>query len=121
MSGIWPVKRLYTGNYTGAWLHFRPTWSYTGLQVPATDFTVSPQEFEYVRQVVADDESLAALVSVGPQCAGAILTIRLTREEAERLRDRLTGALAESGFDEDYSPNERGRLLETLIDRFYTR
>jgi hypothetical protein len=27
--------------------------------------------------------------------------------------------LAEVGFDENYSPNQRGQLLETLIDKFY--
>lgn len=34
-------------------------------------------------------------------------------------RERLTRVSAEVGFDENYSPNQLGRLLETLIDKFY--
>ena len=42
-------------------------------------------------------------------------------DEAERVRELLTTELAKVGFDESYMPNERGRFLESLIDRFYMR
>jgi hypothetical protein len=44
---------------------------------------------------------------------------RLSRVEAETLRECMTERLAAEGFDNNYSLNERGKLLEALIDRFY--
>jgi hypothetical protein len=46
------------------------------------------------------------------------VNIRLNLAEAEQLRDCLTHQLAVVGFDQNYSPNEEGRRLEDLIDRF---
>ena len=83
------------------------------------DFAVSREELECVRRVVVGDASLSSLLSITYPSAGAIVTVRLRRGDAERLRDRLTMVLAEVGFDENYSLNQRGQLLETLIDKFY--
>lgn len=52
---------------------------------------------------------------------GHVATIHLSRAEAEQLRNFLTTQLATVGFDKNYSPNEHGRMLETLIDKFYFR
>jgi len=83
------------------------------------DFVVSREELECVQRVVAGDPSLSSLFSIVYTSAGAAVTARLRREDAERLRDRLTRVLAEVGFDENYSPNQCGQLLEALIDKFY--
>jgi hypothetical protein len=63
--------------------------------------------------------SLGNLLRAVHPTAGATVTVRLRRADAERLRDRLTRVLAEVGFDENYSPHQRGQLLEKLIDKFY--
>jgi hypothetical protein len=83
------------------------------------DFVVLREELECIRRVIAGDLSLSSLLSIVSPNAGATVTVRLRREDAERLRDRLTRVLAEVGFDENYSPNQRGQLLEGLIDKFY--
>jgi hypothetical protein len=83
------------------------------------DFVVSREELECVRRVVAGHASLSSLLSIAYPSAGATVTVRLRREDAEQLRDRLTMVLAEVGFDENYLPNQRGQVLETLIDKFY--
>ncbi len=85
------------------------------------EFQLSPKEFECLKQFVSRDESLAAMLSSQKDVHGRKVTIRLRCAEAEQLRGYLTTHLAAVGFDENYSPNEQGRMLEELIDRFYLR
>jgi len=82
-------------------------------------FEVSADELEYLKQLVSHDESLAGLLTFQEGAPDRKVTIRLSRAEAEQLRDSLTTQLAAVGFDKDYSPNEQGQMLEELIDRFY--
>jgi hypothetical protein len=83
------------------------------------EFQVSAKEFDYLKQLVSRDESLAGLLRSQKGAHGCRVTIRLSRAEAEQLRDYLTTQLATAGFDKNYSPNEQGQMLEELIDRFY--
>jgi hypothetical protein len=83
------------------------------------EFKVSAGELECLKQLVSHDESLAGLLRFHEGAPGRSLTIRLSRAEAEQLRDSLTTQLAAVGFDQNDSPNEQGRMLEELIDRFY--
>jgi hypothetical protein len=43
----------------------------------------------------------------------------LDREESENVREALTGAMAERGFDADYHLTAEGRLVEELIDALF--
>ena len=43
--------------------------------------------------------------------------IQLTAEQREDLRQAVTDELIETGLRDDDEPNERGLLLEELIDR----
>ena len=83
------------------------------------EFQVSADELEYLKQLVSRDESLAGLLTIQEGARGRRVTIRLSRGEAEQLRDSLTTQLAAVGFDKNYYPNEQGQMLEELIDRFY--
>jgi hypothetical protein len=83
------------------------------------EFRLSEAELEYLQQLVSLDESLIALLGLREGAPGRKATIQLSLAEAERLRDVLTTQLAKVGFDENYSPNEQGQMLEKLIDRFY--
>ena len=83
------------------------------------EFPVSADEFEYLRRLVSHDESLAGLLRIREGAPGRRATIRLSRAEAEQLREYLTIQLAADGLNRDYSPNEQGRILEDLIDRFF--
>jgi hypothetical protein len=85
------------------------------------EFQVSAQELDYLKQLVSHDYTLAGLLISKKVANGHKITIRLGRAEAEQLRDYLTTRLSRVGFNKDYSPNEQGRLLENLIDRFYLR
>jgi hypothetical protein len=83
------------------------------------EFQVSADELEYLKQLFSHDESLAAMLTFQEVAPSRTVTIRLSRDEAEQLRDFLTTQLAAVGFDKNYSPNEQGQMLEELIDRFY--
>jgi hypothetical protein len=85
------------------------------------EFHVSAEELAYIEQLASGDESLAGLLRSKERAHGRKVTIRLGHAEAEQLRDYLTKQLAAVGFDRNYSPNEQGRMLENLIDRFHLR
>ena len=85
------------------------------------EFQVSAREVEYLRQLASHDESLADLLGWSGNQDNHSTTIRLERAETERLRTYLTVQLATVGFDDSYSLNEEGEMLENLIDRFYIR
>lgn len=83
------------------------------------DFQLSVDEMAYLNQIASQDITISTLIKA-KQHQGR-LTIRLTRNEAEKLRGFLTVQLASKGFDINYSPTKEGQMLELLIDRFYFR
>jgi hypothetical protein len=89
------------------------------LMNEGVEFRVSAQELGLLRKVLSRDPELISRLSVTAEPTVRGATIRLSRAEAEQVRDHLTTELAASGFDQHYSPNEEGRMLEELIDRFY--
>ena len=89
------------------------------MKEESKEFQVSAGEMEYLKQLTFRDESFAGLLRCQKLPPSGNVAVRLTSPEAEQLRDRLTAELAACGFDESYSPNKLGRMLEVLIDRFY--
>lgn len=89
------------------------------LMSDIVDFRVSAEELGLLRTVLSCDQNLAGRLSAATEPAMRGTTIRLSRAEAEQVRDYLTTELAASGFDQDYSPTQRGQMLEDLIDRFF--
>lgn len=71
-------------------------------------------ELEFLKQLASHDELLGGLLKVWEAVPGRNVSFRLSRAEAEIVRDHLTTHLAAVGFDQDYSPNQQGQL-----DRFY--
>jgi hypothetical protein len=47
------------------------------------------------------------------------MIILLDKSQSERIRTVLTGFLAETGFNADYSISKAGKELEELIDKFF--
>ena len=45
----------------------------------------------------------------------------LTLDEIDNLVERLRDEVVDSGFDADYALNERGRILDGLADRLFSR
>lgn len=89
------------------------------LMSDIVDFRVSAEEFGLLMTVLSSDQNLMSRLSEASEPATRGAMIRLSRAEAEQVRDYLTTELAASGFDQDYSPTQRGRMLEGLIDRFF--
>lgn len=89
------------------------------LMEDSFEFQISVDEMEYLKQLASRDDSVAGLLRPQEGTASGRVALRLTRSDAERVRDRLTTDLATSGFDENYSPNNLGRMVESLIDRLY--
>ena len=83
------------------------------------DFRVSAEELGLLRKVLSCDQNLTSRLSAATEPAMRGITIRLSRAEAEQVRDYLTTELAASGFDREYSPTQRGQMLEGLIDRLF--
>lgn len=82
-------------------------------------FELSEKESEILKQLASEDESFASFVIAHTTVAERGTTIGLTCAEAEQFREVLTTKLAEIGFDDQYSPNAEGDMLERLIDKFY--
>jgi len=83
------------------------------------EFRVSAEEVECLKRLASFHEPFAGLLRFEEGSAGRRTTIRLSRAEAEQVRDYLIEQVALTGFDENYNPNKQGRMLEALIDRFY--
>jgi hypothetical protein len=83
------------------------------------DFELSLVEFECLSELASCDESVIGLLKLHEYGPCHQVTIQLRRVEAEQLRDFLTTQLAILGFDENYSLNREGHIIERLIDRFY--
>lgn len=84
------------------------------------NFKLSADEFEFLHRLATNDEMLADLLRHHQGTVERFtLVLCLSWTAAEELRERLTIHLAEIGFDEEYLPNEQGRRLENLIDKFY--
>jgi hypothetical protein len=82
---------------------------------------LSADELGYLNRLAAHDRSLATLVKSVESTYAHGATIRLSANEAEKVRDQLTMKLAASGFDDEYAPTELGLMLEKLIDKFCVR
>jgi len=91
----------------------------TAMQNEYHDFQLSPAEAEYLNRIVSRDSAIVSLIRF--EQSHQHLTVRLTTNQAEKLRDYLTTQLASTGFDKNYSPTREGQMLEMLIDRFYSR
>ncbi len=82
------------------------------------EFTLSAEQLDYLRRAFLHDESFANLLNCSSTSGGKKSVIRLSRDDVQRLRDRLTEQLARIGFDRDYALTPQGQLLEELIDQF---
>lgn len=48
------------------------------------------------------------------------VTLDISEDDAIDLRDACGDYLLTDGFDEDYKPNAKGKILENLIDKLFT-
>ncbi|MCX6892119.1 MAG: hypothetical protein NTX51_11425 [Verrucomicrobia bacterium] len=83
------------------------------------EFHVSEEQLHCLRRIFSGQEPFASLLIQDGSADGRRPVVRLSRGDAERLRQRLTEELARVGFDKDYTLTPQGRLLEELIDKFF--
>lgn len=81
--------------------------------------SLSSSEAEYVKSLLLKDQSFDLLVRGCPSIDLDSDPVCVDKPGAELLRDYFTKRLASVGFDADYKPNPEGRMLETLIDKFF--
>ena len=62
-----------------------------------------------------------AIAALSGEAAPQGRELPLTLDEIDDLVERLRDEIVYSGFDADYALNERGRLLEGLADRLFSR
>lgn len=80
---------------------------------------LTPSEVDYLqRPGVLPPTLLGRLEDVRWQ-SGVVGTLEVSAATAEEFREVFTHRLGKVGFDEAYEPTAEGRLLESLIDRFY--
>ena len=69
-------------------------------------------QLEYVKRLASSAELFPGLEVANDFLEGH-------PDAIEALRGKLTELLAQRGFAEDYSTNDEGQLIETLIDRLH--
>lgn len=79
--------------------------------------SLDARELVYLKNTAFLPQALAQRLEIAPTRGKSCLTV--TREVAEQYRDAFTERLARAGFDADYKPTAEGRILETLIDKFF--
>jgi hypothetical protein len=79
---------------------------------------VSQTEWLYLQKDGLLPLDLQQLVTAATPLVNRAVRLRIPLERVEEIRDALTLNLAQRGFGEGYVPNEEGRMLEDLLDRF---
>jgi hypothetical protein len=83
------------------------------------EFRLCPEELDYLRRTFSRDGRCGSMIRRWSSETDRTPVIRLSRDDVERLRGRLTERLAEVGLDKDYDLTPEGQLLEDLIDKFW--
>lgn len=73
----------------------------------------------YIKNMSILPTDLAPVIDSAGMVADKGVTIMVSREMSERFRTIFTEQLARVGFDRHYELTREGRLLESLIDRFF--
>ena len=82
---------------------------------------LSGREFLYLKNAAFLPEELRRIIDAAAANRETAIVMTLSRDMSERFREVFTERLAKVGFDRAYEPTNEGRLLETLIDRFYVK
>ncbi|HLF12795.1 MAG TPA: hypothetical protein VJA26_16445 [Gammaproteobacteria bacterium] len=81
---------------------------------------LSTRELMYLRNTDFLPASLAQLIEAAQFISDDKYALSVPRDIAEQFRSTFTDRLAKVGFGADYEPTSEGKVLEDLIDRFYS-
>ncbi len=79
---------------------------------------LSPEELTYLLRENFLEEPLMDLLRTTQRTSKAGI-LNLTEVQADEFRDAFSDRMQDVGFDESYEPTREGKMLESLIDRFY--
>lgn len=85
----------------------------------ASTVRLQGSEATYLESLIHDSPVLAPIVTLKQRPNSEARDAIVKTNQVETLREFFTLRLAEIGFNADYAPNEDGKMLETLIDRFF--
>ena len=80
---------------------------------------LTEEEVEYFKSAVFLEKYLKCIVFNSMACKKKIFTLIISEELVDELRDVFGEQMELTGFDENYEPNKEGRILESLIDKFF--
>ncbi len=86
-------------------------------------------EIKFPVRLTEPEVRLLSAIANTPPAIAALLGVAapkgrelpLTLDEIDNLVERLRDEVVDSGFDADYALNERGRILDGLADRLFSR
>lgn len=81
-------------------------------------FLIPQDQFDFLMGIINNESSILIKESI-INISSNMTELELSPLESEEIRDSLTELLAKNGFNEDYSLNANGVLIEKLIDTFY--
>jgi hypothetical protein len=80
---------------------------------------LSSKQMEYLKGARSLPASLVQILNTAVAGRGDTYSLSVSRDVAEEFRSALMHRVAVAGFGTDYEPNNEGKMLEDLIDRFY--
>lgn len=80
---------------------------------------ITPTQLEYLKRSCFLDISLNQVIQ-RIQTKGGKISFRIPHSTAEEFRNAVTERLAEVGFDLNYELTNEGKILEELIDCFFS-
>lgn len=81
---------------------------------------LSSRELMYLKNTDFLTPSLAGIIKAARSIGDDSYRVLVSNETAEEFRSAFTNRLAKAGFDRDYNPTSEGKILEDLIDRFFS-
>lgn len=81
---------------------------------------LSTRELMYLKNTNFLPTSLAQLIEGAKPISDDRYAVNISRDAREQFRSAFTERLAKVGFGADYEPTSEGKMLEELIDRFYS-
>lgn len=79
---------------------------------------LNDKEYSYIHKAKFLDENHRKLF-LFPKKEGAEYVLNFSENQADELRDLCGEQLQVAGFDENYELTEEGKILESLIDKFF--
>jgi hypothetical protein len=90
------------------------------MKTPTRRVTLARSDLDYLEAASFLPPTLLACLRNAELCSATAAELDLLPATAEEFREAFTEQLARVGFDDAYEPTPEGKLLEDLIDRFYS-